>query len=204
MRHSRHGDSCLAAFCVASGLADQITDIPSDLMKGLQRYKRSVMAEKAAADACDDAAGKLEFWANIPLYGVSFRIQSFIHLTGRHVLRAETQHLGEIVNVVFGAILVDSHYDIPLVRRILTAHLSPFIEMYCVGPGETGPHPRTVWSEMIFKRGCAFWEMKKDERTERGAWVAVGGFSSPSSSYPLPSISARELYRVRRLFMFSR
>ena len=71
MRHSRHGDSSLAAFCVISGLVDQLLDLPSEIMTGLQRYKRDVNAEKTAADRCAEGAGRWEFWANIPLCGVS-------------------------------------------------------------------------------------------------------------------------------------
>ena len=71
MRHSRHGDSSLAAFCVISGLTDQLLDMPSEIVAGLQRYKRDVNAEKTAADRCAEGAGRWEFWANIPLCGVS-------------------------------------------------------------------------------------------------------------------------------------
>jgi hypothetical protein len=46
-------------------------------MAGLQRYKKSVVVEMRAVDGLD-GVGKWEFWANIPLCGVSFPVLFFL------------------------------------------------------------------------------------------------------------------------------
>ena len=83
--------------------------------------------------------------------------------------------MGDVVNATFGSILVDSNYDLEVVRRFYQTTLFPFTESHCVGPGETGPHPRTVWSEMASKRGCQRWEIRKEEGGTGGAGGSAGG-----------------------------
>ena len=71
MRHSRHGDACLAAFSVVSGLIDRVTDVPMDSMPLVLRFKRAVNEAKGAADSSDDGLARREFWADIPSLSVS-------------------------------------------------------------------------------------------------------------------------------------
>lgn len=82
--------------------------------------------------------------------------------------------MADTVNALFGSILVDSDYDLAATQSVFERTMLPWLEDHCVGPGHTAPHPRTLWSEMIFGRGCGDWSLEKTERGVRD-WKAVCG-----------------------------
>ena len=58
------------------------------------------------------------------------------------------------------------------------------MEKYCSGPQTSATHPRTDWTEMLNKRGCLQWEIRKEDRREKGhtlilvtgTWIAISLF----------------------------
>lgn len=81
--------------------------------------------------------------------------------------------LGDVMNALFGAVLVDSNYDLEGVRAFFTRTILPFMDTYCVGPGEASPHPRNIWCELVSKRGCQKWEIRR-EYMSAGAHGVIG------------------------------
>lgn len=71
MRHSRHGDTTLAAYSVISGLVDLITDVNIDASNNILRYKKAILTAKKAADEAKEDAERIEFWAEIASPNVS-------------------------------------------------------------------------------------------------------------------------------------
>lgn len=70
MRHSRHSDHCLAAFCATSDLADLIEDVTFEARNLISRFTKSIKAAKKLADEQVDVASRLEFWTSIPGFSV--------------------------------------------------------------------------------------------------------------------------------------
>lgn len=77
MRHSRHGDQTLAAFCVINGLHDYVTDVTVEQHGLVKRFAKAVEGAKRMADGEKDDQAKLEFWSNVPSVHVSSSFKSY-------------------------------------------------------------------------------------------------------------------------------
>ena len=79
MRHSRHGDQTLAAFCVISGLHNYVTDITVEYHSIVKRYVKAVEGAKKLADKEEDPSARMEFWSNVPSVHVSLPTRTRAH-----------------------------------------------------------------------------------------------------------------------------
>lgn len=197
-----------AALCVVSGLSEKVTDVPAEIAPLLKTYRKEIRKAKIKADEAlakrakgskDDlmdgeaAAFKRatqEWWCEIPKVSVSMAF----HLApqSRLASNAEYQHLGEIPELIFGAILLDSDYDLALVRSIFQTHFLPFFESYCVGVHEGVVHPKAALLQLLYQRACqaytfekgAFSENVKGEYEAKSEWQSlylIGGDSRNSA-----------------------
>ncbi|ORX35944.1 hypothetical protein BD324DRAFT_629595 [Kockovaella imperatae] len=138
MRHSRHGDSCLAALAASSGLLDLLTDVPMDVLPNLQDFKRNIRRGQRIADQKPEPKERWEFWKEIP-----------------------SQHyLGEVVNALLGAILLDANWNVLVVRAVYETHIMPFLDRYCIGPNDHFWHPKVALNELLAARGCRKWAIE--------------------------------------------
>lgn len=71
MRHSRHSDTCLAAYAVSSGLIDLITDIPAELVGPIMQFKKAILAAERKIVGVEGMA-RWEFWADVKTLSVSW------------------------------------------------------------------------------------------------------------------------------------
>jgi hypothetical protein len=76
------------------------------------------------------------------------------------------QYLGDIPELIMGAILLDSDYDLPLVRSIFEAHFLPWFESYCVGLHTGVVHPKAALLQLLFQRGCKQYAFEKGAFSE--------------------------------------
>lgn len=72
MRHSRHSDTCLAAYAVSSGLIDLITDIPPELIGPIGQYKKAILTAERKIVGVEGMA-RWEFWADVKTLNVGWQ-----------------------------------------------------------------------------------------------------------------------------------
>jgi hypothetical protein len=153
-------------------------NIPVAVITEINKFKQSIDSARRIADKAVDDSDRWEFWAEILPLHVSYDTFSVTF----HADMLPVQYFGEVMNALFGAILVDSHYDIKAVKKVYDTHFKPFLDRYCIGPTERSLHPRVVWSEMIFKRGCTHWELTKESQRSLGVpFTSRGEFSKPTA-----------------------
>ena len=69
--------SCLAAYCVTSGLVDRLTDLTSEVQVRLGKFKRGILAAEKEAREAD---GRMEFWAEVVQNDVSESALSCLYM----------------------------------------------------------------------------------------------------------------------------
>lgn len=73
------------------------------------------------------------------------------------------QALGAVVEALFGAILIDSGFDLAAVRKVYEERFRPFTDRYCLGPSDHSLHPKSALLELLSSRHCTRWDMKQLE-----------------------------------------
>jgi hypothetical protein len=66
MKHSRVGDTTLAAFCVVSGLVDRLCDVDGQAAPVIQKFKRAILdAYRQTEKTKSGSETRVEWWSNV-------------------------------------------------------------------------------------------------------------------------------------------
>ena len=76
--------------------------------------------------------------------------------------------LGDIPELLLGAILQDSSYSTPTVRAVFDAHFKPFFERYCIGPISHSNHPKSQFIVHMATLGCGGWAIERHDGDSAG------------------------------------
>lgn len=72
MKHSRVGDTALAAFCVVSGLVDRLRDVDGRATPVIQKFKRAILdAHRQTEKTKSGSETRIEWWSNVAQQNVS-------------------------------------------------------------------------------------------------------------------------------------
>jgi dsRNA-specific ribonuclease len=72
------------------------------------------------------------------------------------------QILGDVIEGIVGAVLIDSGYDVEACRRIYTEYLVPLFDKYCYGPHEEGRNPKDILYKVMSQRRCTHFQVRRD------------------------------------------
>lgn len=142
---------------MTSGLIEHLDAADFQETASLKQYKRSILlAQKNADDSIERGGRADEFWASIPVPTVSRQGQTLS-------AALKKQALGAGVEALFGAMLIDTGFDLAVVRDVYEKHFRPFTDKYCLGPSNHSLHPKSALLELLSGRHCTRWEMKQLE-----------------------------------------
>jgi hypothetical protein len=72
MKHSRVGDTALAAFCVVSGLVDRLRDVDGQAAPVIQKFKRAILEVYRQTEKTKSGSEtRIEWWSNVAQQNVS-------------------------------------------------------------------------------------------------------------------------------------
>lgn len=153
MKHSRVGDASLAALSVHTGLCDMVTGA-SGVASSIAKYKQAVTAAQQGAEAAhddsaeDDPSPRTEYWSKT--------LRNHVSLAPCPKL---IQSLGDLAELLMGAVFIDSNYNTEPARRVYRKHFEPFMDRYGVGPTNQSLHPKSVFMVHMASLGCAAWRI---------------------------------------------
>ena len=74
---------------------------------------------------------------------------------------------------LFGAILVDASFSIPIMRGIYATQFAPFFAQHSIGPNEQNQHAKSRLFELMSARSCVNWSIERTTE-EKGKCDAKG------------------------------
>ena len=99
-------------------------------------------------------------------------------LSAHSVRHAHPQALSHIVTLIFGALLLDSGFDLPYVRSVYDKHFRPFIDRYCLKPGAIQLNPQSMFHDLVQRKSCRKYDIIAEEDVDTGLWSARSACSS--------------------------
>lgn len=91
------------------------------------------------------------------------------------VIGADWQVLGDILESIIGAILVDSGYNVEACRKIYIDSILPYMDKYCHGPHGESQHPKDLLFKLMSQRKCQHFKIRRDGLNAKSSdWDAVG------------------------------
>ncbi|KAL7419495.1 hypothetical protein Q5752_005406 [Cryptotrichosporon argae] len=172
MKHSRVSNGAFSAFLIHSGLHERLTNLDELAASTIASFAANVTAAKEAADAAiarGDA--DIEYWNEV----------------------VQHKWLGDTFEALIGAILIDSGFDLPVLRAIYATQLAPFIEPYACPPNERSLHPKSVLLVTLAARGCRGWEVtKRPEGDKHRTDIYIHGRHAASALADTGSLATRK------------
>ncbi|ODN84460.1 hypothetical protein L202_00407 [Cryptococcus amylolentus CBS 6039] len=139
MKTFRTTEGLRCALAVELGLQDLVIDGDDKTRRELGRatYFINEARKKADAGLSEEEQGEVHYWEEVAVN----------HITG------------SIMEILLGAILDDSDFDLEPTRKIFFEKILPFTEKYCKGPANTDMHPKGQITRWMQAKGCMMYSL---------------------------------------------
>jgi dsRNA-specific ribonuclease len=92
--------------------------------------------------------------------------------------QANLKLLGDTLEGLIGAILVDSGFDIDVCRKLYADNILPYVEKYCHGPHNESQNPKDLLHKFMAQRKCQHFRLRRDGLNAETNNFGAGGKSS--------------------------